>query len=296
MKITLSEKVFGVFNSILMIFLSISMIYPFLNQMAISLNDGNDTMFGGISLFPRKFTLVNYTTIFASSAISNAVCISVSRVVIGTIIALLVTIAAAYSLSKRDLPFRKFFIWVLIIPMYVGAGLIPTYMLYRDFSLINNYFIYIIPGAFSFYNMLIIRTFIEGLPASLEESAIIDGANEVKVLSKIILPLCMPVVATVSLWLAVGHWNDWMTTLLFVNKSELFPLQYILMQIVKESELIQKLMVENAMMGNSTENIVATPEAVKSATLIIATLPIIMLYPFLQKYFIKGVVLGAVKE
>ena len=297
MKKTKGEKCFDAFNVLLMISLTIIFVYPYLNTIAISLNDGMDTMLGGITIFPRKFTWVNYKTIFDTEQIPRAFVLTVFITICNTLLALLVTTGAAYAITKRDLPFRNFITWFLIIPMYIGGGVIPTFILYRYLGLLNNILVYIIPGAFSFYNMAIIRTFIQGLPKGLEESAILDGANEVIVLFKIILPLCMPVIATIALWLMVGSWNSWMPTLYYVNERSLFTLQYVVMQLIKQGDILQKLAAETALTGGeSIAEAQTTSESVKAAAIIFSTIPILMTYPFLQKYFVKGVTIGAIKE
>ncbi|MBP3361630.1 MAG: carbohydrate ABC transporter permease [Clostridia bacterium] len=297
MKKTTGEKIFDVFNVILMIALSITMLYPYINQIAISLNDGMDTILGGITVYPRKFTWVNYRTIFTSDSISRAFFLTVFIAVAHTLTSLFVTTAAAYTMSKKDLPFKNAITWFLIIPMYISGGIIPTFILYRYLGLLNNVLVYIIPGAFSFYNMIIIRTFIKGLPASLEESAMLDGANEAIVLFKIILPLSMPVIATVALWLAVGAWNSWTATLYYVNERSLYTLQYVVMQLIKQSDVLQQLAAETALTGGEmTKEAQTTSESVKAAAIIFSTIPIVLTYPFLQKYFVKGVTIGAVKD
>ena len=273
------------------------MLFPYINAMAVSLNDGNDTALGGITVYPRVFTLENYITIFKSSDISNALNISLARVALGTLLSVAVTVFAAYALTKKQMPGRSQILTFLIIPMFIGGGIIPAYILFNKLNLLNNFLIYILPGAFNFFNMIVVRTYLYTIPQSLEEAAIIDGANEPQVLFKIILPLAKPVLATIVLWCAVGHWNDWVTSLMFITKKNLFPLQFIMMKLVKESELLQRLASENAMRGIKLENVVKiTPDSVKAATLIVTTLPIVLLYPFLQRYFVQGVVIGAVKD
>lgn len=297
MKRTKGEKIFNIFNIIFMIFLSITMLYPYINQLAISLNDGMDTILGGITIWPRKFTWLNYTTILGSESVITAFILTAFVTVAHMLLSLIITTAAAYVMTKRDLPFKNMITWVLIIPMYISGGIIPTYILYRYLGLLNNILVYIIPGAFSFYNMIIIRTFIKGLPVSLEESAMIDGANEAVVLFKIILPLSMPVIATVALWLIVGMWNNWTTTLYYVNERELYTLQYVVMQLIKQSDVLQQLASETALTGGAmVEEAQTTSESVKAAAIIFSTIPIVMTYPFLQKYFVKGVTIGAVKD
>lgn len=295
MKRTASERVFNVFNIILMLLLCVIMLYPYLNQIAISLNEGTDTMRGGITIFPRKFTWNNYLTVFRNKTVLSAAVVSVTRVVISVFFSLFVTFSAAFSLTRRGLPHRRGLTLYFMIPSYVTAGVIPIYFLYRYLGLINNYLLYILPGAFTFYNMVIVRSFLQELPYSIEESAMIDGASEFCIFTKIVLPLSKPVLATVALWVAVGGWNDYTTTLMYITNKKIYTLQYVMMQIIKESELVQEMAVQSAM-GNVSATATPTPDSVKSAVLIVTTIPIIMVYPFLQKYFIKGVTLGAVKE
>lgn len=298
MKRSLSEKIFGVFNILFMILLCIVTLYPYLNQLAVSFNDAQDTVFGGISVFPRKFTWENYKTVFTNSGFNTSLIISVLRVLVGTVLGLVVITGAAYAMTRKDLPARNVFISLLIVPTFISGGLIPVYILYRYLHLMNNFFVYIFPVAFSFYYMIIIRTYLQSIPSSLEESAVIDGANEVQILFRIMLPLSMPVIATVALWLGVSHWNDWTTSLYFVTKKNLYTLQYIMYKVVKEAELVNEMAIQQAMTspGGNVQPVKVTPESVKATTIIVATLPIVMLYPFLQKYFIKGVMIGAIKE
>lgn len=292
MKHTKGEKIFQVVNIILMLLLCVITIYPYLNQLAISFNDGTDAMMGGITIFPRKFTLVNYKAVFASKSMLTGAYISVTKVILYTLLGLVVLFTSAYGITRSKLPYRRGITLYLMIPCYVSAGTIPTYMAYRYLGLINNYWVYILPACFSFYNMVIIRSFLQELPASIEESAKLDGANDIQIMYKIALPLSKPVMATIALWLSVGSWNGWMDTLLYITDRSLYPLTYIMMQLIKESSLAQQMAVES---GAAEMQSKPTPDTVKAATLIVTTIPIIMVYPFLQKYFIKGVTLGAVK-
>lgn len=295
MKATKGQKIFNIINCVFMLLLCIIMIYPYLNQLAIAFNESLDTAVGGVTIWPRKFTFNNFATVFKNEQIYSSAIVSITRTIIGTVLALVITFSAAYALTRKNLKGRKFFTWYLCIPMYFTAGVIPTYMLYRYLGLMNNYLVYILPMLFSFYNMVIIRSFLQELPAALEESAMLDGANEFVIMFKIIFPLALPVIATVALWVAVGHWNDWTSTLYYVTKDDLYTMQYVMMQIIKQSDVVQQMVSENAMMGMDTALSVSS-ESVQAAVLITATLPILLAYPFLQKYFIQGVTLGAVKE
>lgn len=278
-----------------MLFLSVLMLYPYINQLAISFNEGMDTALGGITIFPRKFTFQNYIAVFSDDDLFGGALISISRVLLEIVLSIAVVFSAAYGLTRKKLPYRKGLTLFLMIPAYVTAGVIPIYIVYRYLGLINNYLVYIVPKMFVFYNMVIVRSFLQELPASIEESAKIDGAGDLRIMVQIALPLCKPVIATIALWIAVGAWNDWTTTLYYVTEPDLFPLQYLMMKLIKESEVAQKMAAEAAVTGTET-SFIPTSESIKAATLIVTTLPIILVYPFLQKYFISGVTMGAVKE
>jgi len=292
MKRTRGEKIFQVVNIFIMLLVCVIMLYPYLNQVAISFNEGMDAMLGGITVLPRKFTLANYAAVFNNKSMLNGAWISVSKTVIHTVLGLTVLFMSAYGITRSKLPYRKGITLFLMIPAYIGAGQIPTYMLYRYLGLMNTYWVYVLPGLYSFYNMVIIRSFLQELPVSIEESAKLDGANDFQIMYKIALPLSKPVMATVALWLSVGSWNGWMDTLLYITNRSLFPLTYIMMQLIKESSLATQMAADS---GGAEQSSKPTPDTVKAATLVVTTIPIIMVYPFLQKYFIKGVTLGAVK-
>ena len=297
MKKSMSERIGDIIINLFMVFMCVIMIYPYLNQLAISLNDGTDTMMGGITVYPRVWTWSNFHTIFANNSILQSTLVTVITVIGSTILTLIVGTGAAYAIKKKDLPFRDQIIWFLMIPSYISAGVIPVFILFRYLHLMNNILVYILPSAFTFYNVIIIRTFLNGLPVALEEAAYLEGANEMQILARIILPLCMPVLATVALWTMVNSWYDWTTTLYYVNEPSLFKLQYVIMQIIKQSEVVQKMANEAALTGTGGAfKARPTSESVKAAAIIFSTLPIICTYPFLQKYFVKGVTIGAVKD
>ncbi len=291
MKQTKGEKVFQIINIVSMLLLCVVTLYPYLNQLAISFNEGIDAMMGGITIFPRKFTLANYEAVFSSKSIINGAYISVLKVVLYTLLGLVVLFASAYGITRRELPYRKGITLYLMIPCYVSAGVVPIYITLRYLHLINNFWVYILPSCYSFYNMVILRSFLQELPASIEESAMLDGANDIQIMYKIALPLSKPVMATIALWLAVGSWNTWTDTLMYITDRSLYPLTYVMIQLVKESSLASTM----AQQSGSSSMAMPTPDTVKAATLIVSTIPIIMVYPFLQKYFIKGITLGGVK-
>lgn len=294
------SKTYTLFSAVNIVFLTLlaaATTFPYLNTLAIALNDGQDSMLGGITIYPRELTFDNFEAIVKNAAMLKAFFISAGRVVIGTVLALIVQFFCAYAFANRSLTGRTPLLIYFMIPMFFSGGLIPTYLLYSKIGLLNHFLVYVLPGAFAFFNMIIIRTYLYTLPDSLQESARIDGAGEFTVLVRIIVPLCMPIIATIGLWTAVGHWNDWTTTLQFVTNPDLFVLQYKLMQLIRESDTIAALIRQAIESGDTNiQQVPTTPEAIRAAQVIVTTIPIILVYPFLQKYFIKGVLIGSVKE
>ncbi len=297
-KESLPRKIFNVFNILFMCALVAVMIFPYLNILAKAMNDGNDTAMGGIVIWPRVFTWENFHAVVKDSAFPLAAWVSVVRTVLGTLIALVVQFLAAYVFTHKDLYGKNALLMFLMIPMYFGGGLVPCYIFFSNTGMLNNWALYLLPGAFSLYNMIIIRSYMESLPEGLREAAYLDGASELQVLTKIITPLCKPILATVALWSAVGHWSNYTTTMYYFTDKKLYTLQYLLYQVLKETEKIEAMLQEALMRG---EDIVMfqnalTTESIRCAQIIITTVPIIICYPFLQKYFIQGVTLGAVKD
>ncbi len=267
-------------------------LYPFINVLAISLNDATDTLRGSNMLVPRIFTLANYEYLFTEKNLFPPLMMSVARTVAGTISGVICTAMLAYTLSRRDFYFRKLFTVLFVITMYVSGGLVPEYLLItRTLGLRNNFLVYIIPGIIWVYNVILIRSFIDGLPEALQESAKIDGASDFKIWYRIIVPLCKPVIATVALFLAVGQWNGFMDTYLYA--PNLKTLQYMMYEIVNKTGIDP-----GKTHGQNVEILASsvTPQAIRMAITIVATLPIVIVYPFLQKYFVGGMTLGAVKD
>lgn len=294
---SISRKIFYVCNIIFFLLIMTVVLFPYLNILAKAFNDGKDTMRGGITIFPRKFSLENFGAVLKNDAFGQAFLTSVCVVVVGTLLGLFVQFLTAYVFTNKYFVGHKVLMYMFMIPMYFGGGLIPQYILYSKLGLMNNYLVYVLPNCFSVYNMIIIRSYLNSIPPSLAESAKVDGANHPTIAFRIILPLAKPVLATVALWLAVGLWNNWTTTLYFVTKKSMYTLQYVLVQVLKEADKINALIQEAAMRGEMLEiqsNI--TTESIRSAQLIVTTVPIVVVYPFLQKYFIAGVTLGAVKD
>lgn len=297
-KESLGSRIFDILNVVFMILLAVVLIFPYVNVLAKAFNDAADSARGGITFYPRVFTLENFKTIFSDSTTLTAAIISVSRVLIAVVLSLLVQFSAAYALSKKAFPGKKFFVTLYMIPMFITAGQVPLYVIITKLNLLNTFWVYILPFLFSFYNIVIIRTFIQStIPESIEESALIDGANEVIMFFKLILPLSKPILATIALWVMVQHWNDWTATLYYIRKQDLFTLQYIMMQLVKETDRMQKMQqaaIEAGMPVEEIKNKISS-ESLIAAQVIVTTIPIICVYPFLQKYFVKGIMMGSVK-
>lgn len=264
-------------------------LYPFLNVLAISLNDATDTLKGVNFIIPRKFTWANYKYVFKDADIFQPFLVSIAKTVIGTLVGVVCTSMMAYTLSRKDFVFQKPFTILFVITMYVSGGLIPEYLLImRTLHLGNNFLVYILPGLMWVYNIILVRSYIDGLPLALQEAAKIDGANDFQIWYKVVLPLCAPVIATIALYYAVGQWNSFMDTYLYAKK--LPTLQYKLYEIMSQATM--KMDVHAS--SNQTQAI--TPMSIRMAVTIVATVPIVIVYPFLQKYFIGGMTIGGVKE
>ncbi len=280
--------------TIFMILFLIVTMYPILNTIAVSFNDGMDSVKGGIHLWPRQFTMKNYMTVFANQNLKQAAIVSVGRTVIATVLQLFLTSMLAYVLSRKNFIFNKQLSFIFVLTMYVSGGMIPSYILMKDLHLLNNFWVYILPGLVSAFNMIVIRTYINGLPDSLIESAKIDGAGEFRIFIQIVLPLCKPVLATVALFIAVGQWNSWFDSMLYCSADKnLTTLQYELMKLLS-STTTQGTSAE--VMKNAANASIVTPTSIRAAITIVTALPIVCLYPFLQRYFVTGLTIGGVKE
>ncbi|MBE6025089.1 MAG: carbohydrate ABC transporter permease [Cellulosilyticum sp.] len=285
---------FNVFNTIFMIFFVVVTLYPVINTLAVSLNDGTDALRGGIHLLPRMFTLHNYKTVLSRDNLMTGLWISVLRTVIGTLTALAANAILAFIVSRKKFMFKNQLSLFWVITMYVNGGLIPVFVLYQKLHLTNSFWVYIIPGMISAFNMLVLRTYMQGIPDSLEESAQLDGAGYTTIFTHIISPLCKPVYATVALFIAVGHWNSWFDAMLYNRlRTEYTTLQYELMKLLS-SVSNQGANAEAMKTAMSVGTV--TPTSIRSAASIVTMLPIVCLYPFLQRYFVSGLTIGGVKE
>ena len=289
------DIVFPIVNALILCLLMFITLYPVLNTVAYSFNEGTDALRGNISLWPRVWSLKSYTSILKDKAVYQAAWISASKTVIITVLNLFWTSMLAFTLARKEYLLRKFITTVLVLTMYVNAGMIPNYLLIsKTLNLSKTYWVYIVPTMFSCFNMIVIRTYIAGLPEALVESARIDGAGDIRIFWQVIFPLCKPVLATVALFVAVGSWNSWFDTHLYnAGKANLQTLQYLLklkLAVTSQSSNAAKATADAMATTSQT-----TPITIRCAITVISTVPILVVYPFLQKYFVTGMVLGSVK-
>ncbi|GBF77792.1 sugar ABC transporter permease [Paenibacillus sp. 598K] len=295
---SIGDKLFDIFNIVFMVVLMVVTLYPFLNMFALSFNDANDSIRGSIHIWPREWTLRNYEYVFSESNVFHATLISILRTVIGTIVSVFCTAMLAYTISRPEYALKKFVSITFIFTMYFSGGLIPNYLLIKELGMTNSFWVYIIPGIIGVFNMIVIRSFIEGLPEGIMESAKMDGAGDFTTFTRIVMPLTVPVLATVSLFVAVFQWNSWFDVFLYnSSKPDLSTLQYELMKVLSTSNTTTSTGGSAAdAYANAQGNVtMVTPTSVRATMTIVASVPIIIVYPFLQKYFVQGMTLGGVK-
>jgi putative aldouronate transport system permease protein len=287
-----SQRAFEVFNVIFLTLFGFITLYPFWYVLVASFNVGSDFVRGGVYLWPRAFTLENYTRAFKDNRIFQSLLISIARTGLGVVLGVFFTALISYAVIIQTLPGRTFFTFFFYFTTIFGGGMIPYYMLLRDLGLTKSFWLYVIPGIYSFFNFLLMRTYFQTFPLEMKESAEMDGAGHGRVLFQIYLPLAMPVIATIALFIGVGHWNDWFTGAYYQSRTALFP----------AATLLQKLLAESSptAMKEGQETLAATmrsytPQSLQMAFVMILTMPIVIVYPFLQKYYVKGVMIGAVK-
>ncbi|MFY9525988.1 MAG: carbohydrate ABC transporter permease [Limnochordia bacterium] len=280
-----------------LIFLIIVTLYPFLNTLAISFNDAIDSSRGGIHLWPRKFTLYNYQSLLGRQQMLQASIVSVGRTVLSTIFCTFSTAMVAYTISRKEYVLRRLISFIYVLTMYIDGGLVPTYFLMRSLGLTNSFWVYVLPGLVSAFNLIVIRTYITSLPDSLVESARIDGAGEFTIFLRVILPLCKPVLATIALFVAVDNWNSWFDTFLYNSASaNLSTLQYELMKVLQTANTMTGSLLQALSRAAAGSTNTVTPRAIRATMTVIVSVPIVVVYPFLQKYFVHGLTLGGVKE
>ncbi|NLI60799.1 MAG: carbohydrate ABC transporter permease [Clostridiales bacterium] len=292
MKSRLQNKisVFNIINTLIMIFVVIITLYPFLYLTSISMSSEKFVYSGDVTFYPRGFTLRTYKVLLKDTSFWISYKNTIMYTVLGTIISLTLTVLLAYPLSKRDLKGRGVFLGIILFTMFFSGGLIPTYLLVtRMLRMRNTIWAVVIPGALSTFNVLITRTFFEGLPDELEEAAAIDGMNTYGILLKIVLPLSKPILATMGLFYAVGMWNNWFGPFIYLDTKSLFPVSLYLRNIIAGAQSTREVT------GGDVEGFGDIEATIKSASMIVSALPIIMVYPFIQKYFVKGVMIGSLK-
>ncbi len=266
-------------------------LYPMWFALINAFNDGTDALRGGIYWWPRVFTINNFKAVFGTNNIINSFIVSVARTLLGTFTHVFLTAMVAYALSKRELMGRKAYLIIGTITLFFGGGLIPTFLLIKTLGLYDNFLVYIIPTMFSFYELLIFQAFFREIPVSLEESARIDGANDFVIFMKVIIPLSKPVLATIALFVGVSHWNDYFMGVIYILNAKLLPIQTYLYKIIALSGFDEIRITAPDFVGSKQ----VTSQSMKYSTMILTTLPIIAVYPFLQKYFVKGMLIGSVK-
>jgi ABC-type sugar transport system, permease component len=276
----------------------VTTLYPFLNSLAISFNAANDTTLGGITVYPRKFTLDNYVNIFKNPTIWKAYGITFARTIIGAIGGILVTGSMSFALSRKGLVGRKVYTMICLIPMYFGGGLIPTYFLIKSLGLTNSFWVYILPALSNVWNMILMRSYFQSVPEALEESARIDGANYFVIFFKIYWPVSTPIIATILLYFGVWHWNDWYTTYVYITDPSLRPMTSVLLSIINEASFAERMAAmgaDAAAIGNAAKGKTVNVRSITMATMITSIIPIVAIYPFLQRYFLKGIMIGSIK-
>jgi putative aldouronate transport system permease protein len=281
-----------------LIIVFIATLYPFYYSVIISFNEGIDASRGGIFFWPRKFTLENYKAVFSNEDLLGGFAVTIARTLIGTVTGLFFTGLFAYSLAHKDLMYKRVYIALMIFSMYFSGGLIPFFILIKNLGLFNSFWVYIIPNLLSSFNTMIMMSFFRDIPASLEESAKIDGANDLVIFFRIIFPISLPVFATIALFIGVGHWNNWFDAAYYVTDKKLKTVAFMLMELINQANLTA------VQAGASTASVersatyaaqTFTAETIRMSTMVVVTVPIICAYPFLQKYFVKGIMIGSIK-
>jgi putative aldouronate transport system permease protein len=285
---SVSGFLFDLTNYCFLILLCVCTLFPFLHLVTLSVSPSH-VSFTEIHFFPREITFANFAKVFDNEYIRSGFVNTITRTVLGTAVSLLATIFTAYVLSKKYYPHRTFWTAFIVFTMFFSGGLIPSYLLVKTLGLMNSVWALILPGLISAFSMIIARNFFMSLPEELEESAKIDGANDIVILFRIVIPISMPIIATLLLWIAVGHWNAWFDSLVYMTDAHKHVLMVVMRRIVLEGT---NQMME---MTGGADDVSVNPESVKAAVVMVTTLPILVLYPFVQKYFVKGILVGSLK-
>lgn len=293
MKKSKSDLAIDILKIVILVVLVVVTIYPFWNIFIISINDAMDALKGGLYFLPRKLSIDAYKQILNNNEFIYSIRVTLARTLIGTPVSLFITATAAYVLSRKEFSGNRAVSFLYVFTMYFGGGMVPTYMIIKSLGLIDNFWVFIIPGAMSVYNMILIRNYIDTLPEELFESARLDGASDLGIFFKIVLPLSKPILMTVALFVAVGQWNSWFDAYLYTSSQSLKPMQAILVEILNQ---YQTSGGDSQQVAQGAKGVRLTPDSIRMAATIVSTIPIIIVYPFVQKYFEKGIMLGAVKD
>ncbi len=280
-------SLFDILNTVFMVALAFVFLYPFWQTLVISFSTPEYASSLGVKLFPPSVTLDSYKSVFKTGSIWVGYANTLLRTVTGTVLTVLVTYCAGYAISRKNLPFKRAITFFITVTMFFSGGLIPTFLTIKSYGLVGSRLALILPMMTSAWNIIITRNYIAGLPDELEEAALVDGAHPLKIVFQVMVPLSMPIVAVLALWTAVGHWNAWFDAMIYCSGESKIVLQLVLRRLLIDSQ------AETSILQSTVA--ATTPESIKDATIIVAILPIVCVYPFLQKHFTKGVTLGAVK-
>jgi putative aldouronate transport system permease protein len=288
-KETTGYLIFKVFNTVIMILVCIATLYPFLYLVAQSLSSEQAIIMGKVSLFPVDFNITTYKSVLEKGEFLRSYKNTLIYVIVGTVSSLVLSCCMAYPLSKSELKGSKFLMKFIIFTMYFGGGLIPTYVLMRKLNVVNTIRGFIIPSLLSTYYIILMRSFFQGIPKDLEEAAEIDGLSPIGTFIRVVFPLSMPIIATMILFNAVGYWNNWFNSFLYLDKKELWPVAYYLRTIISGA-------TTSADPGEVSAEKMQIAANIRSCSMVLMALPIILVYPFVQKYYVQGMMLGGVKE
>lgn len=283
------DRAFKLFTVIIVLFIAAACLFPFLYIVSVSFSNKNAVLRGEVFLFPVDFDLSAYKAVFNNRALMTSMWFTIGLTILHTIICVIMTILCAYPLSKPDLRLKTPLLLYIMFTMYFSGGMIPGYLNIKDLGLIDSFWVLILPGCLSTYNMILMKSFFQSMPREIEESAYVDGANDTVVLIKIILPLSKAMLATIALFYAVGRWNGFMDALLYINDGDMYTIQIRLRQLIQSSQV--SALIED--IPEMKANVIG--ETIKAACLIFSMIPVMIIYPWLQKYFVKGVMIGSVK-
>lgn len=293
--LTLEDHLVNGFSTFFAFFVFLLTVYPLYYCTIYAFSDGKSALAHQPYFWPVDFTLANFKAVLEDKLLVNSFLLSVARTTLSILTGVSFTALTAYALTKKQLAGRRIYSMIAMFTMYFGGGLIPTYLWFRNLKLINTFSVYIVPGLLNVYHMLLFMAFFRDIPESLIESAYLDGASEIKILMKIIVPLSTPILATISLFNGVNAWNDWYTSAYFINDQRLMTMSTILMRLVSAADAAQKAMEAASVSGANVHTSGPTPASIQYATMLISILPVLCVYPFVQKYFVKGVMVGAIK-